>query len=84
MQQENKRTVDLQLVTVLRKAPYIQTRHDFYWGPVANFLSNEGVVVSVCCKRCQYFDESCNCCKHEDGLNRVTETSYCSYGKQKA
>lgn len=41
------------------------------------------VVEVVRCKDCKYFDDSCGCCSHEDGLNRTCEDFFCSYGKRR-
>lgn len=33
------------------------------------------------CGRCEYYSNEMNCCSYVNGLQNVTKTDYCSYGK---
>ena len=35
----------------------------------------------VRCGRCEYYSNEMNCCSYVNGLQNVTKTDYCSYGK---
>ena len=54
-----------------------------YKASVKRVLMQAPTVEVVRCKECEHYDETCNCCKHEDGLNRIYENHYCSYGERR-
>lgn len=35
----------------------------------------------VRCGRCEYYSNEMNCCSYVNGLQNVTKTDYCSYGR---
>ena len=35
----------------------------------------------VRCGRCEYYSSEMNCCSYVNGLQNVTKTDYCSYGR---
>lgn len=41
----------------------------------------EEVVQVVRCGRCEYYSNEMNCCSYVNGLQNVTKTDYCSYGR---
>lgn len=35
----------------------------------------------VRCRQCEYYSNEMNCCSYVNGLQNVTKTDYCSYGR---
>lgn len=47
-------------------------------------INNEPTVDAVQvvrCGRCEYYSTEMNCCSYVNGLQNVTKTDYCSYGR---